>query len=174
MYAVKLLELTQILGLPQADIARHFGLTRTQVHLWAAGKRPVPRRYREALVHLVATASAQCRALAARESVGILGEIARQASGAPARPRPVDRFDAMVTEMLDAWVTENLEAHDLGPTASVQGVIEALDPFKDMTQEALRKPSNARRLHTLAASLIEHATMLQRLSPMQDVLEENV
>lgn len=36
-------------GRTQADLARALGVSRSTVHLWASGKRPVPERYRPSL-----------------------------------------------------------------------------------------------------------------------------
>jgi transcriptional regulator with XRE-family HTH domain len=173
MLAGKLLELASLVGLSQSDIARHFGITRSQVHLWARNKRVVPKRYRDALVTLVLEETCGCIDLAARQPMS-LGEAAQISAGSPLpKPRLRERLVTQVRTLLDDWRAENLEAHGLGPTTSVFGVLEALESYKAMTPADMRKPANAQRLQALGAYLQEYATILNRIGPMEDILEED-
>jgi hypothetical protein len=172
MLAGKLLELANLVGLSQSDIARHFGLTRSQVNLWAKNKRLVPKRYREALVTLVTEAASRCLHQA-NPKPGVLGEKYWNAMGVPPGPQPLrERLRTTIDMRLDEWMAENLERHGLGPTASVSGVLEALEAYKTMSPEEMRKPANAQRLQALGAYLQEYATMLNRIGPVQELVEE--
>ena len=50
-----LLEMARTVGLSQADIARHLGITPIQVTRWVHGTRPVPAKHRQRLAALVFT-----------------------------------------------------------------------------------------------------------------------
>lgn len=172
MLAGKLLEIANLVHLSQSDIARHFGITRSQVNLWAKNKRLVPKRYREALVALVREAASRCLHYA-NPSPGPLAEAYWTAMGVPPGPQPLrERVWTVIDRRLDEWMAENLERHGLGPTASVSGVLEALEAYKTMSPEEMRKPANAQRLQALSAYLQEYATMLNRIGPVQELVEE--
>jgi transcriptional regulator with XRE-family HTH domain len=172
MLASKLIEAANLVGLSQSDIARHFGITRSQVHLWARNKRVVPKRYREALVTLFLEAHKRALDQETRQPVS-LREAAQMAEGLPIKPRPPTPLQTRIHALCDAWLAENLEVHGLGPTASVHGVLEALEAYKTMAPAEMRKPANAQRLQVLGAYLQEYATMLNRIGPMEDILEED-
>jgi hypothetical protein len=172
MLAGKLLELANLVSLSQSDIARHFGITRSQVNLWAKNKRLVPKRYREALVALVTEAMSRCLHQV-NPNPGPLAEAMWNAVGVPPGPQPLrERVRIAIDMRLDEWMAENLERHGLGPTASVSGVLEALEVYKTMPPEEMRKPANAQRLQALSAYLQEYATMLNRIGPVQELVEE--
>jgi transcriptional regulator with XRE-family HTH domain len=172
MIACKLLEVAHLVGLSQSAIARHVGVPRQQVHLWAHGKRVVPKRYREALVTLISEASQQCLQRAEAMAPLSLADAVRYAQGDPPRQRLVHRVAAQIDRLLAEWLAENLEAKGLGPTASVFGVLEALEGYKTMTPAEMRKPANAQRLQALGAYLQEYGTMLRRIGPIQDLVSE--
>ncbi|TMA61104.1 MAG: helix-turn-helix transcriptional regulator [Deltaproteobacteria bacterium] len=172
MLASKLIEAANLAGLSQSDIARHFGITRSQVNLWARNKRVVPKRYREALVTLFIEAYKCALGQTTRQPVS-LREAAQMAEGLPIKPRPPTPLQTRMHALCDAWLTENLEAHGLGPTASVHGVLEALEAYKAMTPAEMRKPANAQRLQALGAYLQDYANMLKRIGPIEDIIEED-
>src|SRR4029453_7730018 len=180
MLAGKLLELANLVSLSQSDIARHFGITRSQVNLWAKNKRLVPKRYREALVALVTEAMSRCLHQV-NPNPGPLAEAMWNAVGVPPGPKPLrepqplrERVRTAIDMRLDEWMAENLERHGLGPTASVSSILEALEAYRAMTPEEMRKPANAQRLQALGAYLQEYATMLNRIGPVQELVEETV
>jgi transcriptional regulator with XRE-family HTH domain len=174
MLAGKLLELADLVGLSQSDIARHFGITRTQVNLWARNKRLVPKRYRAALVTLVTEEMQRCIDLAAHQpmALGALGKVARIGAGMPLQQPLLERLLAAIHTLRDDWLAENRERHGLGPTTSIGGVLEALDVYKTMSPEEMRKPASVQRLQVLSDFLQECATVLNRIGPMQDIVEE--
>jgi transcriptional regulator with XRE-family HTH domain len=170
MLATKLLEVANIVGLSQSDVARHFGISRAQIHLWASGKRVVPKKYREALVKLVSEAIQRCLPRVAKQRPGPLAEAVRHTTGKTS----VESLVETINILLEAWMAENLEAHGLGPSHSVQSVLEALEDYKTMSSEEMRKPANAQRLRRLSAYLQQYATMLGLIGPILDTEEDDV
>jgi DNA-binding transcriptional regulator YiaG len=171
MLATKLLEAAHLVGLSQSDIARHFGISRAQVHLWASGKRAVPKKYCTALVTLVSEAKERCLALASKQPLG-LATVAKMGMGIPVERHPADKLRECINALFEDWRAENLEAQGFGPTRSVREVLEALEHYKTMAPEEMRKPANAQQLQVLSAYLQEYATMLRRMSPLLDSEEE--
>jgi hypothetical protein len=133
----------------------------------------VPKKYREALVTLVSEATQRALALAASQTPGPLAEAIRITTGKPPVDRFVDRLEQTINILLDAWLAENLETHGLGPSHSVQSVLEALEDYKAMSPEEMRKPANAQRLQRLSAYLQQYATMLGLIGPILDTEEED-
>ena len=46
-------EIIKIAPLSEAKIAKEFGISRTFVHQWSAGERPIPNKYKEGLYKLL-------------------------------------------------------------------------------------------------------------------------
>jgi hypothetical protein len=114
----------------------------------------------------------RCIDLAARQPMS-LGEAARIGAGMPLqKPRLLERLLSAIDMLREDWLAENRERHGLGPTASIGGVLEALEVYKTMPPEEMRKPANAQRLQVLSDFLQECATVLNRIGPMQDIVEE--
>ena len=56
MEHLNLLAIARLIGLSQADIARHLGITPVQVTRWAKGTRPLPPKHLDAFCNLVCMA----------------------------------------------------------------------------------------------------------------------
>ena len=57
MQGVTLFRLADAVGLSQCGIAAFLGLARTQTHLWARGKKPIPNAHLSELLALVGQAA---------------------------------------------------------------------------------------------------------------------
>lgn len=167
MQGIKLCELAQLVGLTQSDIAKYLGITRVQVHRWAHGVRPLPERFRTELTAFVMRA-VRCRV---EELIH-----AKRPALAALSSNPDSSPQAQLLEQLVLLAGECLyadrEAAGEGPTAVVPTLLNALDPFRTMSPEEMRKPANAEKLRQLTTSLGEYAALLCRISPMFDFLPQ--
>ena len=184
MHGVKLLTLANVVGLSQSAIASHFGITRVQVHRWAHGQRPIPQHYLAPLMELVYQAYKRYDA-----ALGQTGDAFRQffVQGEELFEGSVsDLLDptfhelravrtkhrALVRELLEQCIEENMELRGEGATASIASILVALEAFKDVRPTDLRKPIHAERLAELARSLAVYADIAGQLGPLLEIVTE--
>jgi transcriptional regulator with XRE-family HTH domain len=164
MYHLKLLAIARLVGLSQADIARHLGLTAVQVTRWAKGTRPLPPKHLDALWHLVYTAV---------EKFIELGMADVWPEGSPilatlTQPTP---FRRQLETLLDELCLEFLERRGEGPSASIESTLIALDALPRDPQE-LQKPVNAAKLIELGRDLTFYGQLLSKITPLKTLLED--
>ena len=164
MYHLKLLEIARLVGLTQADIARHLGITPIQVTRWAKGTRPLPPKHLDALWNLVYTAL---------EKFIESGKADVWPAGSPTlatlgRPTP---FRQQLETLLDELSVAYLERRGEGPSTWIASTLVALDALP-RDPKALRKPGYAEKLIELGRDLTFYGTLLKQIGPIQDLLEE--
>jgi transcriptional regulator with XRE-family HTH domain len=164
MLAQALLELADHVGMSQSAIARHLGVERSNVSYWARGKREVPEHHRETLLKLVFTKAKEQAA-----HVKAMGQAARAKGMLPHAHR---RFFRKLFLLVVECRAENLSAHGLADTASIESFLRQLDHFKGMPQEALCKPETAHKLFILSRGLASLAMINEQHGPLMELAEE--
>jgi transcriptional regulator with XRE-family HTH domain len=155
MLAQSLCELAAHVGLSQAQIARHLGIDKSNVSYWARGHREVPEHHREAFLTLV---FAKAKEEAARAKIGL-----------PTRRR---RFFRRLLPLVLECRAENLRERGLADTDSVASLVESIEVFKALPDEALLQPETARRLLTLSQALGNLITIQAQHGPLLALAEE--
>jgi len=162
MDGIKVLDLAELVGLKQASIAHHFGVTRVQVHRWAHGQRPVPVHHRDELVRLLFNAvrtflgpwhAAYLKAVAGigspQETSMPLSELKDFAH--EERQQIAARF----YEIFVAHMAERGE----GPVANLAELITEVGAYDSMATELLHKPDHLYRLAELGRRLTANAEL---------------
>jgi transcriptional regulator with XRE-family HTH domain len=158
---VKLFHLAEALGITQNKAATALGLARTQTHLWAHGKRPIPEAHLEKLLQMVGQAAdTELAALDAEPST-----LREEFSGERSQLRD------MILSLCEDVRMEMLERAGVGPTAMVAGSLAKLSKFIGMHPEEFRKGDTPVELMAEATRLFQAAQLLQRLEPLERVLE---
>jgi hypothetical protein len=106
VYVAKLFELLEFLGIKQMDIVKAFGAAKTQVSLWAHGKRPVPKALVRPLLTMVLRALDQVQAEAeeAQRQPAVTTGKRQTILGAPI-PAALDR-ELQVRSYVEEWAWE--------------------------------------------------------------------
>lgn len=163
MYHLKLLAIARLVGLTQADIARHLGITPIQVSRWSKGTRPLPSKHLQAFWNLVLT------------TLGDFVESGKADIWPEGRPVLAmglpSPFRQQLETLLDELCLEYVEMHGKGPSAWLESTFVALDALPRDLKE-LRKPANTAKLIELGRDLTVYGTMLEQIGPIQDLLEE--
>jgi DNA-binding transcriptional regulator YdaS (Cro superfamily) len=148
-------------GVSQYHVAALLGLARTQTNLWARGKKPIPDTHLSMLLTLVGQAAdAALDALDAHPE-----SLAEAFTGARAQTK------AAITSLCEDLRMELLEDVGAGPSAMVAGSLDSLSKYVGMRPEDLRKGDTPAEVVQEATRLLEAAKLLQRLEPLQRILD---
>jgi transcriptional regulator with XRE-family HTH domain len=165
MHGVTIFRLADALGISQNQAATALGLTRSQAHLWAHGKRPIPEAHIAPLLEMVGQAAdAELAALDAEPPEP--GERVREAL-----TQERSQLKATILALCEDVRMELLERAGLGPTAMVAGDLAGLNKFIGMHPEELLKGNAPAELMERVSRLYENVKLLQRLKPLQRVLD---
>lgn len=165
MYSRKLLAIARLVGLSQADIARHLGISAIQVSRWGKGIRPLPPKHLQAFWHLVYTT------LEDFVESGKADHVWPEGTPTLAKLAPITPFRQQLETLLDELCIEYLEMHNQGPSAWLASTFVALDALPRDPKE-LRKPANIAKLVELGRDLAHYGTLLDQIGPIQAFLEE--
>lgn len=163
MFHLRILAFAGAVGLTQADIARHLGITPIQVSRWSKGTRPLPAKHLDALWNLVYT---KLRDFIASGKADVWPEDASTLEKLGPNP-----FRQELEKMIHALWLEYMELRDQGPSAWIESTFVALDALP-RDAKALRKPANTAKLIELGRALTHYGTLLSQIGPIQDLLEE--
>jgi transcriptional regulator with XRE-family HTH domain len=161
VYGVKLFQLAEALGITQNQAATALGLARTQTHLWAHGKRAIPEVHLEKLLEMVGQAADAALEKLDAESSTLREEFSGERS----------QLKDTILSLCEDVRMEMLERAGVGPTAMVAGSLAALSKFTGMNPEEFRKGDTPIELMAEATRLFQAAQLLQRLEPLERVLE---
>lgn len=163
MQGVTLFRLAHAVGVSQYHVAALLGLARTQTNLWARGKKPIPGAHLVTILSLVGQAADA--ALSALDAQPESLEEALTGAGARAQTK------AVITSLCEDLRMELLEDVGAGPSAMVAGSLGALSKYVGMRPEDLRKGDTPAEVVQEATRLLEAAKLLQRLEPLQRILD---
>ena len=161
MLAQSLCELAAHVGLSQTAIARHLGVERANISYWARGHREVPEHHRAAMLALIFTKAKE-----------VSKAKARAVRAKTLTPHQYSRFLRRLLLLVLACRAENMAAHELTDTASIENFLRQLEHFKGMPQEELCKPETAHKLSILSRALASLAMINEQHGPLLALAEE--
>lgn len=165
MERLTLLAMARLIGLSQADIARHLNISAVQVTRWAKGTRPLPPKHIDTIRNLVCMAAEDFVASGKADNIWPEGMPTLATLGGPTPLR-----QALET-LLDEITLEYMERHGQGPSAQMLSTLVALDALPREEHE-LRKPANTARLIELGRDLMLAGQQLERRTHIQTLLED--
>lgn len=161
MQGVTLFRLADAVGVSQYHVAAVLGLARTQTNLWARGKKSIPEAHLPMLLNLVGQATD-----AALDALDAHPEgLAEAFTGTRAQTK------AAILALCEDLRMELLEDAGAGPSAMVAGSLVSLSKYVGMRPEDLRKGDTPAELVQEATRLVGAAKLLQRLEPLQRILD---
>lgn len=150
MYGAALIRLANLVGVRQADIARHLGITRVQVNHWAHCVRPIPEASVPPLVEAIRAAVERCLQ-----------------AGEPGSPT-----QAELTDVLRDVFAENCHRYGHAEAPTLEAFLEEMRRYAALTSPQRRAGPQLEHIEKLTAIMLCWFGLLDALRPLLDVLPD--
>jgi DNA-binding transcriptional regulator YdaS (Cro superfamily) len=150
LYGVNLLRLARLAGARQSDIAKHLGVDRVQLTVWAKGRRAVPEKRIAPLVACIARA-VQKRLAAAR---------------------PWETTRAELSAALRAVGEENCQRYGFAP--NLETFVADIEAFDALQRQRRPEAFELERIERQTAAMRFWFELAAALHPLSRLLDEDV